>query len=171
VTVIGVALIAGGGYLILYEGYALSISVQGVQVVSVTAGSTAAGATSGIVITAGAISGIVAASATALAGAGAIALGYYKDGPHSEVAEHGNQIYGNNAPSGNSDAASASSLSKSVLFGPLNLPATMIARDHEAFHRSLVPQQRDRARVVTVSPKTASSAASAITSSQTYLKF
>jgi ElaB/YqjD/DUF883 family membrane-anchored ribosome-binding protein len=163
-TVIGVALIAGGGYLILYEGYALTISVEGVQVVSVTAGSTAAGATSGIVITAGATSGIAAGSATALGGAGVIALGYYKDGPHSEVAEHGNQIYGNNAPSGNSDATSASSLSKDVPFGPLNLSATMIAKDHEAFHRSLVFQQRDRGRVVIASPRAPSSATSAVTS-------
>jgi hypothetical protein len=57
-TVIAVALIAGGGYLIVYEGYTLSVTVEGVQVVAITSGTT---------------SGVVVGSAAAAAGAGTIA--------------------------------------------------------------------------------------------------
>jgi hypothetical protein len=58
-TVVAVALIAGGGYLIVYEGYALSVTIEGVEVVSVTPGAT----------------GVVVGGAAAVAGAGTIAYG------------------------------------------------------------------------------------------------
>jgi hypothetical protein len=56
-TVIAVALIAGGGYLIVYEGYTLAVTVEGVQVVTITSGAT---------------SGVVVGTAAAAAGGGLV---------------------------------------------------------------------------------------------------
>jgi ElaB/YqjD/DUF883 family membrane-anchored ribosome-binding protein len=65
-TVIAVALIAGGGYLIVYQGYVLSVTVQGVSVVTVTTGAT---------------SGVLVGSGLTAAGVGAEVAAFYAGGP------------------------------------------------------------------------------------------
>jgi hypothetical protein len=149
-TVIGVALIAGGGYLILYQGYALTISVQGVQVVSVTAAS-ATGATSGIVITAGATSGVLTGSAAAIAGAGTIALGYYKDGPHSEAVASGAQTSGRDFSGGTPASQESRERLGSSLSAVLNLSNRAVP------NRSVVFQGNSHPRVVIAAAASAQS--------------
>ncbi|MBC9879925.1 hypothetical protein G8O24_21525 [Bradyrhizobium sp. INPA01-394B] len=152
-TVIGVALIAGGGYLILYEGYALTVTVQGVQVVSVATASTGGG----VVITAGATSGILAGSATAIAGAGVVAVAYYKDGPS---AADGRQPPTGNTSQSQSGAPFGSHSSANGPSGRVDISATMSFQDHDTFHRSLAFQQQ-RPRVVIANARTANYSAPA----------
>jgi hypothetical protein len=89
-TVIAVALIAGGGYLIVYEGYVLSVTVQGVSVVSVTTGAT---------------SGVLVGSGLTAAGVATEALAYYTQGPHKNDGSRSPYSNGMRTGSGGSPSA------------------------------------------------------------------
>jgi ElaB/YqjD/DUF883 family membrane-anchored ribosome-binding protein len=136
-TVIAVALIAGGGYLILYEGYALCVTVEGVNIVTITSG---------------AASGIAVGSTLTAAGIGTIALGFYMGGPRSDPATDGGQPFSSRtSPDGSREISVGQPSLGAPPFGSPTLKLTYTP--HEAPHRAVVYQQPEHPRVVTGNPR------------------
>ncbi|WP_407155067.1 hypothetical protein [Bradyrhizobium sp. STM 3557] len=75
-TVVAVALIAGGGYLVVYEGFTLSVTAQGVEVVKIACAATC---------------GAVAGTGLTVAGVGTEMAAYYMGGTRRRGAGDSNQ--------------------------------------------------------------------------------
>jgi hypothetical protein len=90
-VVIGVAVIASGGYLIFAQGYVLSLTVEGVQVVTITAGTT-----SGVVVGGSLITGSAVAAAYMSATGNSYTPGGGTEGSDQTLEYHAQAPKGNN---------------------------------------------------------------------------
>jgi ElaB/YqjD/DUF883 family membrane-anchored ribosome-binding protein len=137
-TVIAVALITGGGYLIVYQGFTLSLTVQGVEVVKIACAATC---------------GTAVGSGLTVAGVGTEVAAYYMGGPRRRDTGDSNQrSYDPASPIGSDRPPTAGPATSETRPGTGSTHPTMKvwadARPQAESRRSPVFQPFDRPRIV-----------------------